>query len=1058
MKNIFAPKDFPTTELNLVIKNISNIDNIKKIIIAWQKDIESGKIFQLNETQLDMRFIHQFFGDILGYEYQNDKNWQIEIKPKTTQDSTRPDATLGFYGVYSQEKMNKSKAVIELKGANINLDKIQTKEKKGSPIEQAFGYVPKMGGHCQWVIVSNFTEIRLYHASDSSRYEKFEILDLLEDKNLEKFIFLFQKDRLFLENGESRIEQLLNERRIFEEKITNEFYYQYETIRQALFFDLKNENPNIADDILQNINQKLIDRIIFMCFVRDTLPMMNVLGKIQETYLQLDGLYDYKNRFWNDLKGVFRSFDKGFGEKIPHFNGGLFKKDELLDEKIKLYDFQLMPLVEFVLQYDFQSELNVNLLGHIFEQSLSNNGQEITTNIDIRKQDGIFYTPDFITKHIIKTTIETYLEEQKNQLLEKYHTENIEFWNEYQEILQNLKILDPSCGSGAFLTQVFEFLFDEWQIVLTEIEKIKNNGKRKIKIKEKGIFASKTTSENFKDEWKIKKMIVQNNLFGFDINNQSVQITKLALWLLTANRFVTLADLSNNILEINTLEAQQNSSFDIIIGNPPYVRQELLGEKQKISLQKNFPNIYNGVADLYVYFYAKTLELLKPNGYLGLITPNKWLKTKYGKGLRQLLKPLKIIQITDFFELRVFEDASTEPMIILLKNQKSEDYFDYFPISKQNIKEGIANFAENLPEKMIIQKNNLNDNEWIFTNFETQKILDKITGKTPIFYKNKLLKIISLNEYSKQNIYRGITTGLNKAFIIDEKTKNELIKQDAKSAELIKPYIQATDIKKWHLENENDFYLIFTRRGTEIEKYPAIKKYLMQFYTELKPKQNQKEEGRKAGKYEWFEIQDSIDYYKKFDEPKIIYIYTALKHQFFYDTKGYYLNNSSYFISNVDLFLSVFLNSKVFEWYKKLKFVAYGNADEGGRNKLDYNKMIDVPVPVLSAEEKKPFEEKAILLQEWSQKNEKINADFLKIMQADFKELRINHKLEKCFELSWQDFQDELKKQKIIIPLKQKTAYMNFFEEEKQKYKKINADILATEQVLDMMLMDLYGI
>ncbi len=1073
MKNIFSPKDFATTELKSVLKNVQNLDEIKKIIGFWQKDIQSGKIFQQNETQLDMRFIHQFFGDILGYDYQNDKNWHIEIKPKTSQDNTRPDATLGFYAVNSQQKEPKSKVVIELKGANINLDKTQIKEKKGSPIEQAFGYVPKMNGHCQWVIVSNFTEIRLYHASDSSRYESFEIVDLLEEQNLAKFIFLFQKDRLFLENSESRISQLLNERRIFEEKISNEFYYQYEEVKQNLYYHFYQENNTQNIEDLQNAVQKLIDRIIFICFVRDTLPMMNVLGKIQENYLELGDLYEYKNRLWNDLKGIFKSFDKGFGEKIPQFNGGLFKKDELLDEKIKIYDTQIIPLIDFVLKYDFQNELNVNLLGHIFEQSLSGNEKNqpnysipahktphVSNNI--RKQDGIFYTPDFITKYIIKTTIGAYLTEQKKILLEKYTTENIDFWNDYQHILQNLKILDPACGSGAFLAQVFEFLFDEWLIVLAEIEKVKNNGKRKFTSKNQGIFITKNASEIQQNEWKIKKMIVQNNLFGFDINQKSIQITKLALWLLTANRFVTLADLSSNILEINTLtkniNLKNNTNFDIIIGNPPYVRQELLGEIQKKQLEKDFPNVYNGVADLYVYFYAKALELLKSNGYVGFITPNKWLKTKYGKGLRQLLKPLKIVQIVDFFEIRVFEDASTEPIIITFKNQKTDDYFDYFPISKQNIKDGLANFAENLPHKIIVKKDTLNDNEWIFADSQTQNILDIITGKTPVYYENQLLTIISLNEYTKKEIYGGIKTGLNKAFIIDEKTKNELIKKETKSADLIKPYIQSTDIKKWHLENKTDSYLIFTRRGVDIEKYPAIKKYLFQFYNELKPKKNDEDEGRKAGKYEWFEIQDSSAYYPKFDEPKIMYIHTAVEHQFYYDTEKFYLNNATYFISNADLFLSVFLNSKIFQFYKKLKFVAYGNAEEGGRSKLDYNKMIDVPVPFLSANQKKPFEEIAKTLQNWSENNQKTTKDFYKIMQADFIDLKINQKLEKCFELTWQEFQDELKKQKITIPIKQKTEYMNYFEDEKQKY--INTEMLIrkNEQLLDKMLMDLYGI
>lgn len=1039
MKNLFTSKNFNHIELDAVINATENLEKKKKIILKWQKDIESEKIYQQNETQLDMLFIHQIFGEILGYEYQNNTNWQIEIKPKTLQDSTRPDATLGYYQLKKEENPPITKAIIELKGATINLDKTQIREKKGSPIEQAFGYVPKMGGKCEWVIVSNFLEIRLYHASDSSRYEKFEIMTLLEDKNFEKFLFLFQKDRLFLKNGQSRIAQLLEERRIFEQKISNEFYEKYEQIRQALFFNFCQENPKLNKESLKNATQKLLDRVIFMCFVRDNALTVNILGKLKQSFFEWEGMYEYKQKLWNDLKAIFKSFDKG-SAKIPHFNGGLFKNDEILDQQLYLEDTHLLPLFEFVLKYDFQSELNVNLLGHIFEQSLSADNLALNSLQAIRKQDGIFYTPDFITKYITKITIRNYLETQKNQLLQKYKTENLDFWEEYQNILKNIKILDPACGSGAFLTQVFVFLFDEWQIVITEIEKLKNNGKQKIKKRTIDLLSDAPDEK----EWKIKKMIVQNNIFGFDLNNQSVQITQLALWLLTANKVVTLADLSNNILEINTLtQANFPQKFDIIIGNPPYVRQELLGEKQKNEYKKLFPQVYNGMADLYVYFYAKALELLKPNGILGFITPNKWFKTKYGMGLRNFLKPLHILQIIDFFELRVFEDASTEPMIITLKNALQNDNFLYFPISQKSTKNELADFAENLPQPLIIQKNNLKETEWIFVDTQNQDFLEKITGKT------SKRKIITLNEYTKEGIFRGITTGLNKAFIIDAKTKNELIKKDAKSAELIKPYIQATDIKKWHLENKKDFYFINTGFDIEIssKSYPAIFQYLKSFEDELKARQDK-------GKTPY--NLRACAYYEEFEKPKIMYIHTALKHQFYYDTEGFYLNNSSYFISNADLFLSVFLNSKIFEKYKKLIFVAYGNADEGGRNKLDYNKMIDVPVPVLSATEKKPFEDLAIILRHHSEKQQKLTNNFLTLLRGDVKGLSMTSKLEKCFEFSLEVLQSELKKQKVSIPLKQKTEYLNFFNENQIEYQNLQQEIEDIEQQLDEMLWNLY--
>jgi type I restriction-modification system DNA methylase subunit len=1054
MKNIFANKDFAQTELNAVMGDITQLEQKKKIILQWQKYIESGKIFQLSETQLDMSFIHQIFGDLLGYEYQNETNWQIEIKPKAIQDATRPDAVLGYFGT-GGEKI--TRAVIELKGANINLDKPQLREKKGSPVEQAFGYVPKMGGSCKWVIVANFLEIRLYHASDSSRYERFETMALLNEAILAKFLFLLKKDRLFIKNNEiqSRIDQLLTERRIFEEKVSNEFYFQYEEIRAILFQNLSKENPSIAPVEALSATQKLIDRIIFICFVRDTLPMINILGNIKKGLAVLSEHYPQKDIFWTELKKAFHSFDEGFLPKIPHFNGGLFKKDNLLDTRLKVQDYQLLPLIDFVLKYDFQSELNVNLLGHIFEQSLSDlerlsqNTPQISLKPNQRKQDGIFYTPDYITQYIIKNTLGAYLMAQKKMLLQKHKEENLQFWEAYRSFLTQIRILDPACGSGAFLTQVFNFLYDEWKILIEEINKIKEPLDKSIKIQSKqGIFANtKESIEQNEQEWQIKKGIVQNNLFGFDINMQSVEISKLALWLLTANKFVSLADLSKNVFQVNTLlEKSPAKDFDVVIGNPPYVRQELLNTELKQALQKHYPEVYSGTADLYVYFYAKALQLLKPKGYLGFITPNKWLKTKYGTALRQYLKAFDILQITDFFELRVFEDASTEPLVITMTNQKSTQDIAYFPISKQSLKEGLASFAEHLPEPLIISKNTLQDNAWTFANTQNQSLLDKITGKNP-----RNFNIISLDEYANQGILYGIKTGLNKAFIIDEATKQALLKADAKSIDLIKPYISPTDIQKWHLENKTEWYFINTDFDIEIsnKSYPAIHQYLSKFDKELKARQDQ-------GKTPY--NLRACAYYDKFSLPKIMYIRTAVNHHFYYDLEGFYINDSCYIISNADLFLSVFLNSKLFEFYKKLNFVAYGNAHEGGRNKLDYNKMIEVPVPQLSVAQKKPFEDMAKLLQGWSAEAYKTRTSFLKILGADLGIGKITRKLEKWDSLTWAVLQAELKKAKVSFTTKQKLQWLEVFEEEKKKCNELEAKIHATEQALDQMFFDLYGL
>ena len=306
------------------------------------------------------------------------------------------------------------------------------------------------------------------------------------------------------------------------------------------------------------------------------------------------------------------------------------------------------------------------------------------------------------------------------------------------------------------------------------------------------------------------------------------------------------------------------------------------------------------------------------------------------------MKNMTIKSIIDFYELPVF-DVSTEPAIVIVKKQKSPDDIKYL-------------LLEDLPqidlselfksESMRFGKEYLDDSGWNFTEETAVKIIEQMYDDSS-----------PLKEYTDDKLFRGILTGLNAAFIIDEKTKNELIKKDPKSADIIKPYLRGTDIKRYYA-NWKGFYIIFTRRGINIDDYPAIKDHLSQFKEQLMPRQKGfkgDRKGRKPGPYEWYEIQDTIAYYQEFDKPKIVYIYTAVEHEFYLDTGGHYLNNSSYFISVDDKYLLCFLNSELFKFYKINTFVAFGDAKGRGRCKLDYNKMQKVPIQKVQESQKEVF-------------------------------------------------------------------------------------------------------
>jgi len=411
--------------------------------------------------------------------------------------------------------------------------------------------------------------------------------------------------------------------------------------------------------------------------------------------------------------------------------------------------------------------------------------------------------------------------------------------------------------------------------------------------------------------------------------------------------------------------------FDIVIGNPPYVRQELLGMDLKNLLIDAHNEVGNGTADLYVYFYGLGLKLLKTDGILTYITLNKWMKTKYGRELRNYLKQFYVQKIIDFFELHVFT-ASTDTLITFIQNTKPQQT-KYFPVKT------LENLNLNVLTKGEYKELQKDESEWKTIDFQNETLLNKIYENT-----------ISLNEFVNEKIYSGVKTALNEAYIIDKKRFEILCKKDKKSVEVLKPYANPTSITKYGIKDEPKWF-INTHNGillsqTEYKKmvvkeknieflkfngnkiiisrkeefgnkyrinriiaerdFPAVYEYLLQFKENLIKRQDKG--------VHWSNLRN-CDYIYEFENPKIIYIHTAKDHQFYYDTESYIINNSCYMIVTDKKFLYSLLNSKLFKWLKKIVFVAYGDAEDKGRAKLDYNKMVNIPIKNISEKQQEPF-------------------------------------------------------------------------------------------------------
>jgi hypothetical protein len=180
-----------------------------------------------------------------------------------------------------------------------------------------------------------------------------------------------------------------------------------------------------------------------------------------------------------------------------------------------------------------------------------------------------------------------------------------------------------------------------------------------------------------------------------------------------------------------------------------------------------------------------------------------------------------------------------------------------------------------------------------------------------------------LGEYVNDRFYRGITTGLNEAYVVDSPTRDRLIAEHPSSAELLKPFLRGRDVKRW-LTEPQDTWLIFTRRGVSINKYPAIRDHLRQYKNQLMPGV---EGGRKPGNYQWYEIQDNIAYWQEFEKPKIVSTKVSIRPTFAFDANASYLGNTSYFlpVQSHRSYLMALLNSKLFHAYAKKVFVEKQN-------------------------------------------------------------------------------------------------------------------------------------
>lgn len=836
--------------------------------------------------------------------------------------------------------------------------------------------------------------------------------------------------------------------------------------RKELKKDFQSKNINEVD-----FSKKLLGQIIFLYFIQKKgwlgVKRNKKWGEGSKNFLKdlFDKKFtDYKNFFNEVLEPLFyeglrldRTHDDNYFSlldcKIPFLNGGLFYpindydwvntsiliNNEVFSNQKKDKDGNIGDgVLDVFNRYNFTVKENEPLenevaidpefLGKIFEKLnsiRSENFDEFRLIVEkkdkkeeskFNKKYGVFYTPREIVYYMCKESLLIYLSEKlqdkiQHQDLEKFiysgeifkENEEIikdfgketstynyklsesirEYASQINDYLSEIKICDPSVGSGAFPVSI-----------MNEIVKLRN-------------LAITYTNKKQLKNYDLKYQCITNNIYGVDIDDGAVEISKLRLWLslvvdednikninplpnldfkivhgdslLSIERNIfnneilnTFQDLKNKFIKENKPNVikkykddikkilddifigkikfdfnilfsevfEKNKGFDLVISNPPYIQlQRNGGELSKRYESFNFKT-FNKTADIYCLFYEKGVEILNPTGCLNYITSNKWLKTGYGEDLRNYLKTKNIHKIIDFEGNPIFENASVDTNILLVSNynQKKDIELLYagkdYDFKKNNLKDLFSESSYKIKK--------FSGNSWSIGSFNQDSLKDNIESK------GKILKFYLKDNYENVDLYSGIKTGCNDAFIIDEKTKDRLVNLNKKNLDIIKPVIGGADINSYSYQFNKE-YILVTDYELDIKNlYPDIYNYLKDIGDKIDKNQikvkgkglfNRDDQGK-----DWWNLRP-CNYYNFFEKSKIIWSDISPRPCFTIDTNKIYLKNTCFMIPVDDYFLVSILNSKVINFYLPL----IANILPGGKGIRFIPQYIEIlPIPIIN--------------------------------------------------------------------------------------------------------------
>ena len=687
--------------------------------------------------------------------------------------------------------------------------------------------------------------------------------------------------------------------------------------------------------------------------------------------------------------------------EVPFLNGGLFEMHGEYDQRnavhipndtfteiLKLFERYNFTVTEST-PLDIEVAIDPEMLGKVFE--------ELVTG---RHDTGSYYTPRPVVSFMCRESLKICLQNKTDETpecLQKFVDDgdatNIRDPEKVLKVLQTLRICDPACGSGAYLLGMMGELL-RLREALFKSNRIdsKTTYQRKLDIIQQNLYGVD------KDEFAVNiamlrlwlslavdyeeevpeplpnldyKVATGDSLTGpapehLTLANPLIQEIQeyQAVYLVThadaekQELREVIAELKENlqgwqanadefVWQVEFPEVFQAGGFDIVIGNPPYVRQELIKPIKPI-LKRLFSEVYTGTADLYIYFYKRGTELLSGEGVLTYISSNKFLRAGYGKKLRAFFTDkTSLRKLLDFGSVPVFK-ASVDTCILLVENCMLNGK-DFFAATFRD-KADIPRLSETFQERAFsMHTRDLSPDGWALTSSKGLRLLEKLKNiGTPI------------GRYMDGTLHRGMITGCNEALIIDAPTREYLIDEDAGSDELIKPLLRGRNLHRWKAESANE-YLITIASSTNrewpwsdassnseaeqifAETYPMIYQHLSGYRDRLVARDDQ-------GVFYW-ELR-SCSYYDEFEKPKIIYPDISPIMRACYDVENAYCLQTTYILPTDDLSLLAILNSQLVDWYARHKFQSLNDPWAGGGLRFIAQYMKHVPIAERTAAQK----------------------------------------------------------------------------------------------------------